>query len=74
MVKFEANIDAVILRQSVQWQMKVPTKPGAWIGNDSCTAPQKHVAVAESSFDHPSSAPPARGKKGLDLSAVAAIL
>lgn len=27
-VKFEANIEAVILRQSVQLQMKLPTRPG----------------------------------------------
>lgn len=29
--------------------------------NASCTAPQKHVAVASSSLDQPSSAQPARG-------------
>lgn len=44
------------------------------MGNASCTTPQKQVAVAESSFDQPSSAPPARGKYGTDLSAVAAIV
>jgi hypothetical protein len=38
--------------------------------NESCTAPQKHVAVASSSVDQPSSAPPARGKYGFDLSMV----
>lgn len=27
-VKLEANIDAVILRQSVQWQMNVLIRPG----------------------------------------------
>ena len=61
-MKLEANIEAVILRQSVQWQRKVLRRPGPWVGNASCTAPQKQVAVAESSFDQPSSAPPARGK------------
>lgn len=38
--------------------------------NFSCTAPQKQVAVASSSVDHPSLALPARGRNGLDLSAV----
>ena len=32
MMKLEANIEAVILRQSVQWQMNVSTKPGASVG------------------------------------------
>ncbi len=60
-LKPEENIEAVILRQSVQLQTKVLIRPGASVGNASCTAPQKQVAVAESSFDQPSSAPPARG-------------
>lgn len=34
---------------------------GIRLTNASCTAPQKHVAVASSSLDHPSSAPPAKG-------------
>ena len=38
--------------------------------NDNCTAPQKQVAVASSSVDQPSLADPARGKKGLEVSAV----
>lgn len=41
--------------------------------NASCTAPQKHVAVASSSLDQPSPAHPASGMYGLDLSAEAAI-
>ena len=61
-VKFVANMDAVILRQSVQWQVKVVRRPGPWVGKASCTAPQKQVAVAESSFDQPSLAAPARGR------------
>lgn len=32
MVKLEANWDAVILWQSVQWQTKVFMRPGAWVG------------------------------------------
>lgn len=32
MVKFDANIEAVTLRQSVQLQMNVLTKPGFWVG------------------------------------------
>lgn len=31
-VKFDANIDAVILRQSVQLQIKVLSRPGPWVG------------------------------------------
>lgn len=31
---------AVILRQSVQWQMKVSTKPSPEVGTSICTAPQ----------------------------------
>ena len=34
----------------------------ARLTNASCTAPQKHVAVASSSLDQPSLALPARGK------------
>lgn len=98
-VKLDANIDAVILRQSEQLQTKVWTNPGPWVGwwqsnmleysverkekektsgqgprhpsrgtewigeltNASCTALQKHVAVASSSLDQPSSVDPARG-------------
>jgi hypothetical protein len=30
--KLDANIEAVILRQSVQWQMNVSIRPGAWVG------------------------------------------
>lgn len=41
---------------------------------DSWTAPQKHVAVAASSVDHPSLAPLLWGMYGLDLSAVAAMM
>ena len=37
---FEANMDAVILRQSVQWRIKVLRRPGPWVGNASCAAPQ----------------------------------
>jgi len=48
------------------------TRPGALVGKAICTAPQKQVAVASSSLDHPSLAKPARGMKGLDLSAVLA--
>lgn len=32
MMKLDANIEAVILRQSVQWQRKVSTRPGASVG------------------------------------------
>lgn len=32
MMKLDANIDAVILRQSVQWQRNVWTRPGASVG------------------------------------------
>jgi hypothetical protein len=83
-VKFEANMEAVILRQSVQLQRNVLTNPGPLVGclrscqhqemkcgnmslrkpkqedlraaltNPNCTAPQKQVAVASSSLDHPS--------------------
>lgn len=42
---------------------------GAQLTNASCTAPQKHVAVASSSLDQPSLALPARGMKGLDVPA-----
>ncbi len=38
--------------------------------NESCTAPQKQVAVASSSVDQPSLAKPATGKYGLVLSTV----
>jgi len=38
-------MDAVSLWQSEQLQTKEPAKPGPWIGNDSCTAPQKQLAV-----------------------------
>lgn len=69
-MKLEANIDAVILWQSVQLQMKLSTNPGASVGNFNCTAPQKQVAVASVEEDQPSSASPARGMYGLDLSAV----
>ena len=31
-MKLEANVDAVILRQSVQLQMKVSTSPGGVVG------------------------------------------
>ena len=31
-MKLEANMDAVILRQSVQLQIKVSTRPGPWVG------------------------------------------
>lgn len=61
MVKFDANIDAVILRQSVQWQTNVPTRPGPSVGKESCTTPQKQVAVAEFSLDQPSLARLDRG-------------
>ena len=67
-MKLEANIEAVILRQSVQLQTKVSTSPGPEVGNDSCTAPQKHVAVALSSLFQPSLARPARGMWDLELS------
>lgn len=33
-MKFEANIEAVILRQSVQLQMKVSTRSGFSVGCD----------------------------------------
>lgn len=32
MMKLEANIEAVILRQSEQWQRNVSTRPGPWVG------------------------------------------
>ena len=67
--KFDANIEAVILWQSVQLQMKLSTRPGASVGNLSWTAPQKQVAVASVSEDHPSSASPESGMYGLVLSA-----
>lgn len=35
---------------------------GWGLTNESCTAPQKQVAVASSSLDQPSLAKPARGK------------
>ena len=63
MVKLDANIEAVILRQSVQLQTKVLTRPGPEVGKESCTAEQKQVAVAVSSFDQPSEARPERGKE-----------
>lgn len=31
-MKLDANMDAVILRQSVQLQTKVFTRPGPWVG------------------------------------------
>jgi len=68
MVKLDANIDAVILRQSAQLQTKVLTSPGPEVGNDNCTAPQKQVAVASSSVDQPSPARPATGKTDLEVS------
>lgn len=40
---------------------------GGRLTNDSWTAPQKHVAVASFSLDHPSLAELARGIYGLDL-------
>lgn len=43
---------------------------GARLTKASCTAPQKHVAVASSSLDQPSLAQPARGIYGFDLSMV----
>lgn len=49
--------------------MKLSTRPGASVGNLSWTAPQKQVAVASVSEDHPSSASPERGMYGLLLSA-----
>jgi hypothetical protein len=49
--------------------MKLSTRPGASVGNLSWTAPQKQVAVASVSEDHPSSASPERGMYGLVLSA-----
>jgi hypothetical protein len=57
MLKADVNMDAVILRQSVQWQAKVLSRPGPEVGNYSWTAPQYQVAVAESSVDQPSEAP-----------------
>lgn len=41
----------------------------AGLTNTSCTAPQKHVAVASSSFVQPSLAQPERGIYGLERSA-----
>lgn len=41
--------------------------------NESCTAPQKQVAVASSSVDQPSLAMPARGKYDLVLSTGAVV-
>jgi hypothetical protein len=64
-------MEAVILRQSVQLQMNVSTKPGFSVGNASWTAPQKQVAVASSSLDQPSVARLARGMYGFDLSEAA---
>lgn len=34
-MKLDANIDAVILRQSVQWQRNVSTRPGPSVGYSS---------------------------------------
>lgn len=45
-VKLDANMLAVILWQSAQWQMKVSTRPGEVSGTRSWTALQKQVAVA----------------------------
>lgn len=45
---------------------------GGLLTKTSWTAPQKQVAVASFSLDQPSLAKPARGMKGLDLSAVLA--
>jgi hypothetical protein len=39
-------MDAVILRQSRQWQIVMLEMSGPVVGKDSCTAVQKHVAVA----------------------------
>lgn len=49
------------------------TQVAGGLTNASCTAPQKHVAVASSSLDQPSPAHPASGMYGSDLSAEAAI-
>jgi len=68
MVKLDANMDAVILWQSPQLHTNVFTSPGPEVGNDSCTAPQKQVAVASSAVDHPSWPRPAKGKWDLVLS------
>jgi hypothetical protein len=58
------------LRQSAQLHTNDDSKPSPCTGKASCTAPQKHVAVASSAFENPSLAWPARGKYGSDLSAV----
>ena len=50
-MKFDANIEAVIFRQSKQLQTKVSTKPGLVVGISSWTAPQKQVAVARLSLE-----------------------
>lgn len=42
--------------------------------NDSCTIPQKQVAVASSSLDQPSLAKPATGKYGFDLSTAVVVV
>jgi len=39
-------MEAVILRQSLQLQTKVSTRPGEVVGKRHWTAPQKQVAVA----------------------------
>ncbi len=49
-------------------------RPGPEVGKASWTAPQKQVAVAESSLEKPSFAEPASGMYGLVLSAVAAMI
>lgn len=41
--------------------------------NDSCTAPQKQVAVASSSVDHPSWLKPATGKYCFGFSTVVVV-
>jgi hypothetical protein len=48
MEKLEANMEAVILRQSVQLQIVMFEMPGLVVGKESWTALQKHDAVARS--------------------------
>ena len=42
MMKLEANIEAVILRQSVQWHMNVSIKPGPLVG---CCRDQSEISI-----------------------------
>ena len=57
-------------RNGLEGRLMYGADSKARLTNANCTAPQKHVAVASSSLDQPSSAQPDKGMNGLDLSAV----